>query len=88
LTGEELTGIISTHTSAARFVLQRGPKSSYREASIRTLIVSIIGVAAFTAGLVLFRQQRQVGAPVLKQVPAGENHPGTISLERLRESGY
>jgi hypothetical protein len=63
-------------------------KSSQREASIRTLIVSIIGVAAVTAGLVLFRQQKQVGAPVLKQVPAGENHPGTISLERLRELGY
>jgi hypothetical protein len=63
-------------------------KSSYREAPIRTLIVSIIGVAAFTAGLVLIRQQKQVGAPVLKEVPAGERLPGTISLERLRASGY
>ena len=67
---------------------KEGPNSFYREASIRTLIVSIVGVAAFTAGLVLFRQQKQVGAPVKKQVPAGENLPGTISLERMRESGY
>ena len=65
-----------------------GVNSLYREASIRTLIVSIVGVAAFTAGLVLFRQQKQVGAPVMKQVPAGESFPGTISLERMRESGY
>jgi hypothetical protein len=80
--------MIRVSASAARFVLVRGAKFSYREASIRTLIVSIVGVAAFTAGLVLFRQQKQVGAPEVKQVPAGENHPGTISLERLRESGY
>jgi hypothetical protein len=72
----------------ARFVLKLAPHNLYREATIRTLIVSIIGVAAVTAGLVLFRQQKQVGAPVLKQVPAGESVPGTISLERLRELGY
>jgi hypothetical protein len=58
------------------------------EASIRTLVVSLIGVAALTAGLVLIRQQKQVGLPQIKEVPPGESVPGTISLERLRELGY
>ena len=83
-----LEGIGCAGKLTARFVLQEPAKSFYQEASIRTLIVSIVGVAAFTAGLVLFRQQKQVGAPVVKQVPAGESLPGTISLERMRESGY
>lgn len=55
---------------------------------IRTLVVSLIGVAALTAGLVLIRQQRQAEAPRLKEIPAGETLPATISLERLRELGY
>ena len=55
---------------------------------IRALVVSLIGVAALTAGLVLIRQQRQAEAPRLKEIPAGETLPATISLERLRELGY
>jgi hypothetical protein len=59
-----------------------------QEADIRTFVVSLIGAAAFTAGLVLFRQQKQVEAIRSKEVPAGETVPRTISLERLRELGY
>jgi hypothetical protein len=62
-------------------------KPFHREAPIRTLVVSLIGVAAVTAVL-LCRQQKLVATPGLKEVPAGENMPGTISLERLRELGY
>ena len=53
---------------------------------IRTLVVSLIGVAAFTAGLVLFRQQKLVDTRI-KELPAGETVPRSISLERLRELG-
>jgi hypothetical protein len=73
---------------AARFLLERGEEFLVLEASIRTLVVSLIGAAALTAGLVLIRQQKQVGLPQVREVPPGENVPGTISLERLRELGY
>ena len=56
---------------------------------MRTLTVSLLGAAAIAASLVLLRQQRQPEAPRQPRVtPAGETVPGTISLERLRESGY
>jgi hypothetical protein len=58
------------------------------EAPIRTLVVSLLGVAAVTAGVLLCRQQKLFTAPGLKEVPAGESMPATISLERLRELGY
>lgn len=55
---------------------------------IRTFTVSLLGVAALAAGLMLLRQQKQVESPRLKEVPAGESVPSQISLERLRELGY
>jgi hypothetical protein len=74
---------------AARFLLIRTSGNSlFLEAHIRTLVVSLMGIAALTAGLVLIRQQQQVGMPRVKEVPPGENLPGRISLERLRELGY
>jgi hypothetical protein len=73
---------------SARFLLEARAEFLVLEASIRTLVVSLIGVAALTAGLVLIRQQKQVGFPQVREVPPGENVPGTISLERLRELGY
>lgn len=62
--------------------------STRLEVPIRTLVVGLVGVAAFTAGLVFIRQQKQVVLPRLGVVPAGESMPATISLERLRELGY
>jgi hypothetical protein len=59
-----------------------------QEAPIRTFTVSLIGVAALAAGLLLIRQQRQVDPSRLKEVPPGETLPTEISLDRLRESGY
>jgi hypothetical protein len=56
---------------------------------VRTLTVSLLGVAAVAASLVLLRQQKQPELPRQHRVtPAGETVPGTISLERLRELGY
>ena len=60
----------------------------FPEVPIRALVVSLVGAAALTAGLVLIRQQRQVEEPRVKEIPAGETVPGSISLERLRELGY
>ena len=78
-------------SKAARFLLDHeGAKLVFLfpEAAIRTFFVSLIGAAAFTAGLVLFRQQKQVESIRPRAVPAGETVPRAISLERLRELGY
>ena len=74
--------------SSARFLLPlRARSCTLRpEVVIRTLVVSLIGVAAVTAGLVLFRQQKLVDTRI-KELPAGETVPRSISLERLRELG-
>ena len=55
---------------------------------IRTLVVSLLGVAAVAAGLVLIRQKGPEPQYRIRDVHAGESQPGTISLERLRELGY
>ena len=55
---------------------------------IRTLVVSLLGVAAVAAGLVLIRQKGPEPQLGIRDVHAGESHPGTISLEKLRELGY
>jgi hypothetical protein len=57
--------------------------------AVRTLTVSLLGVVAVAASLVLLRQQRQPEVPRQPRItPAGETVPGTISLERIRELGY
>ena len=54
---------------------------------IRTFVVSLLGVAAVAAGLVLIRQKPEPQLR-MRDVHAGESQPGTISLEKLRELGY
>ncbi|MGD2121425.1 MAG: hypothetical protein PVJ76_06760 [Gemmatimonadota bacterium] len=55
---------------------------------IRTFLVSLLGAATLTAGLLLVRQQQKAAdAEVKGQVPAGERVARNVSLERLRELG-
>jgi hypothetical protein len=58
------------------------------EALIRTFLVSLLGAATLTAGVLLIRQRREVETEVKRQVPAGEETARNISLERLRELGF
>lgn len=55
---------------------------------IRTFTVSLIGVAALAAGLLLIRQQKQVDGPGFKDIPPGETVPAELSLDRIRAVGY
>jgi len=52
------------------------------------LTVGILGAAALAAGLLLVRQQRETEPLRPRPLPAGEAHPGSISLEKLREKGF
>jgi hypothetical protein len=56
---------------------------------IRTFIVSLLGAATLTAGLLLIRQQRDAEAELelKKQIPAGEKAARVVTLDRLRELG-
>ena len=57
---------------------------------IRKITVSLIGTAALAAGLVLLRQGGVRPLPetaTVEEVPPGEDVPGQIRLERLRELG-
>jgi hypothetical protein len=54
---------------------------------MRTLALSLLGVAALTAGLILIRNTRPEHATHQELVPPGESVPGRIALERLRELG-
>jgi hypothetical protein len=54
------------------------------EASIRTLSVSLLAVAAIAASLVLTRNE---GTSAAGSIPAGENSPGAPSLDKLRAAG-
>ena len=55
---------------------------------IRTFLVSLLGAATLTAGLLLVRQRQKVAeAEATRQVPAGERMARNISIERLRELG-
>ena len=68
--------------------------SLYRGGTIRTFIVSLLGAAALTAGILVLKHQREdeveptdrirAGA---NRIPAGETTPRLASLERLRELG-
>lgn len=56
---------------------------------MRALTVGLIGAAALAAGLLLVREVRDdERAPRARDVPAGETHPATISLDRIRAQGY
>lgn len=56
---------------------------------MRALTVGLIGAAALAAGLLLVREIRaEDPAPRDREVPAGENQPTTISLDRIRALGY
>jgi hypothetical protein len=46
-----------------------------------------LGAAALTAGIFVFRHQREADTELKKQIPAGENTARTVSLEKLRELG-
>ena len=54
---------------------------------IRTLIVSLLGAAALTAGLLVLRHQKESEVEVKTRIPAGEKTVRIASLERLRELG-
>ena len=55
---------------------------------IRTFLVSLLGAATLTAGLLLVRQhQKESSAEADRQVPAGERMARNISLDKLRELG-
>ena len=55
--------------------------------TIRNFVVSLLGAAAFVAGLFLVRHHKEAEEEVKRQVPAGERVARTTSLERLRELG-
>ncbi len=79
--------------AAAWAYLMQGRASAHlpppaTEDPIRTLLVSLLGAAALTAGLILIRQTGPAPLPRPRDMHAGENEPGTISLERLRALGY
>ena len=55
---------------------------------IRTFLVSLLGAATLTVGLLLVRQHQKVAAvEARRQVPAGERAARNVSLEKLRELG-
>ena len=55
--------------------------------TIRTFIVSLLGAAALTAGILVIRNQREAEDQLRNQIPAGEKTARTVSLEKLRELG-
>jgi hypothetical protein len=56
--------------------------------TIRKFIVSLLGAATLTAGLLIVRQHQKVTeAEAQSQIPAGEKPSRDISLQRLRELG-
>ncbi len=56
--------------------------------TIRAFLVSLLGAATLTAGVLFFRQQqKEAQAEGKGQVPAGEPTARHVSLERMREAG-
>jgi len=54
----------------------------------RKVTYGVLGAAALAASVLLIRSQRELGSSeVLEEIPAGEETPGQIRLERLRELG-
>ena len=55
---------------------------------MRKLMVGLLSAAALATTILLVRQQKQVETrQAAEAIPAGENEPATISLERIRELG-
>lgn len=60
---------------------------SVREVPIRAFLVSLLGAATLTAGVVLIRLRRQANGGADLCAPSGGITSHTVSLERLRELG-
>ncbi len=58
-----------------------------REVLIRAFVVSLLGAATLTAGVVLIRLRRRARTAGPLYAPAGGTTTHTVSLERLRELG-
>jgi hypothetical protein len=85
------SGLFRQICGSARIMLQvRGKERSTNPnpgGPIRTFVVSLLGAAVLTAGIFVFRHQREADTELKKQIPAGENTARTVSLEKLRELG-
>lgn len=77
-----------TGTENASYDLRRFRHFSQPGGPIRTFIVSLLGAAAFTAGILVVRLHRVADYEVRGQIPAGERTARAVSLERLRELGF
>jgi hypothetical protein len=60
---------------------------SAREVPIRAFLVSLLGAATVTAGLLLIRLRRQARGDAAFCAPGGGINAHTVSLDRLRELG-
>ena len=60
-------------------------QNSNKEATIRKLMLGIVGAAAVAASLLLMRQQKQ--SQPKEAVAEAESATGAITLERMRELG-
>ena len=60
-------------------------QNSNKEATIRKLMLGIVGAAALAASLLLMRQQKQ--SQPKEAVAEAESATGAITLERMRELG-
>lgn len=58
-----------------------------REVIIRAFLMSLLGAATVTAGVLLIRLRRQARADAVLSVPGGGITARTVSLDRLRELG-
>ncbi len=60
-------------------------QDSSEEATIRKLMLGLVGAAAVAAGLLLMRQQKQIQPK--EAIAEAENASRTLPLERMRELG-
>jgi hypothetical protein len=70
------------------FSTRSDPQFSELGGPIRTFIVSLLGAAAFTAGILVVRLHRVADYGVKGQIPAGERNARAVSLEELRALGF
>ena len=55
---------------------------------MKKFALGLVGAAALTTTFLLVWQQRDADFQASRIVPAGETHPGYISLQRIRELGH